>query len=485
MTTKPSFKPRKRVVLLLAVLFIGLPLALQLHTSGSFVSTLPAPGMLGGRDTDTMHGSRATSGLSGECATQQLSSCSAGDTAVIIPWFQSTSFLRPLSNLYLTYHTLKAQKIPVYIAEIALDDKPFLFMDIPDAMHFRTNANVWHKENVFREAVKRLPPQFTKVVMLDKDVTFTNPTWLNQTSLLLDSNEVVQPYSTMCLRTVDFQECSELTESLANAMYNNCSGLGRPKTGICGSTGYVMAFHRDLVENLGIMEASVIGGGDYFFLAACLNISIKHIAPVRRSYLDAAHVPYELFKSQLHQYYKNGVRLAWVPDMPAFHNFHGPRQDRQYNERWNMITHSNFSLNELYKNEDGMWAMREPAKWYHIFQTFFEDRNEDAVVSRQTPTPSAGAGLPPQKQRAVPRPSPGGLPRGTVSPPPGKATQQQRGVRGNSSAIVSPRGAPLAPPKNVQPQLIRGNASTSAAASAEPAQNGSSSMILVNTSSST
>jgi hypothetical protein len=304
----------------------------------------------------------------------------SGDIAVIIPWFQTVPFLRPLANLALTYHQLRSENVPVFVAEVALDDQPFKFLDYENAMHFRTNSILWHKENLFREAVKRLPPQYTKVVMVDKDVTFDNPHWLEETSKLLDEVDVVQPFMTVCRRNIAFK-CVQKTPGFVYMVNNGCDPEETARTGrtTCGLPGYAMAFHRDFVEQVGIMEENIIGGGDKAFMDAALGIPLDIIARRRKLFLESTSVPYEEYRLKVQQYFNRKIRLGYLPNVTALHFYHGPESDRQYSTRTKPLSSGEFSTKDLYKNADGMWELKDPEKWRDVFQQFFENRNEDAA----------------------------------------------------------------------------------------------------------
>jgi hypothetical protein len=302
-----------------------------------------------------------------------------GDIAVIIPWFQVVPFLRPLSNFYMAYHQLENAHIPVFIAELALDDKPFIFSHLPRVMQFRTNAALWHKESLLQQAVKHLPRQFTKVAFLDKDVMIDDPLWLQKTSKLLDSVDIAHPFETVCLRGLNMG-CMRKQSCFVHMMNKGCNVTDnlmndRP----CGTQGFVLAVHRALVDTVGLFDTCVIGGGDTFFLYSCLNMPLETLPAMQRTYVDALSMPYEDYRQRLHHFYGRPIRMGFLPNVTVMHGYHGSISDKQYHPRKTILFASNFSLTDLYKNEDGMWAMHQPNKWRGAFTRYFRNRNEDAT----------------------------------------------------------------------------------------------------------
>src|SRR6185295_15513837 len=56
---------------------------------------------------------------------------------------------------------------------------------------------IWQKERLLNVAVQALPAACTKVAILDCDVLFVRPDWVEALCQLLDQAAIVQPFSTV------------------------------------------------------------------------------------------------------------------------------------------------------------------------------------------------------------------------------------------------------------------------------------------------
>ena len=123
------------------------------------------------------------------------------DTAVMISFFNPANFRRSVNNLCYIMKIMKEKKIPCYVAECIFDNaKP----EIPGAdIVLHSNSYMFYKEQLFNQLEKIIPEKYTKLVALDGDIMFDAPDWLDQISVSLDTNDIIQPYLKACWLTPD------------------------------------------------------------------------------------------------------------------------------------------------------------------------------------------------------------------------------------------------------------------------------------------
>jgi hypothetical protein len=304
-----------------------------------------------------------------------------GDTAIIIPWFQPADFVRPLANILTLLHLLNKLRLPYFIAELVeLGRKP-QFRPAPNVFIYKSNAAfLWHKENLVVQAVKRLPARFTKVVWLDKDVSFDVDDWLLRTSEMLNEMDFVQPFETVCLRRPDFQGCLPLSYNRSTVATVE-AGCVMPIVP-CGHPGLAMASHRRIIERLGLLEYMVVGSGDQLLMNALHDVTVPISPDNITQLISRLHVPYTTYRQDLLHFFGRKARLGYLANVTAMHAYHGRRIDKQHAARILMLLNSTFSGDELYRNTDGMWMLRNPAFWKPLFQKYFVERHEDDIDPR-------------------------------------------------------------------------------------------------------
>jgi hypothetical protein len=277
------------------------------------------------------------------------------DTAVIIPFFNPAHSVRILQNLLVVKHLHACAGIPTYFVECAFDDTPFLLDGGGETVfQYRSDSYMFYKENLIMLAEARLPPQYTKIVILDADVVFADPAWLARISAALDVHDVLQPYKEAVYLGFDFATKAKKLSCITD-----------PKS---GHTGFVWAFQRTWLHANPLCEYAVMGAGDAM---------LAHTIGVRL---------------EIHAVYKGLATKAVVKtgfiDMTIFHLPHGSRETRQYSTRMDDLAaalrffgKSNL-VDLLERRDDGLLEWREAfkEKLNAIVRKYFERRRDDSVI---------------------------------------------------------------------------------------------------------
>jgi hypothetical protein len=246
---------------------------------------------------------------------------------------------------------------------------------------------MWHKENLVVQAVRRLPPRITKVVWLDKDVWFDDDDWLARVDKLLDEVDFVQPFERFCMQSPDLRGClpsiynfSKVAEFLAGCDV---------KKKACGHPGLALGVRRDIVQQLGLMERSIIGSGDQLLWNAVFNhtapTSPKHITRL----IPRVGIQYAEFRLGLPRVIGRPQRVGYLHNVTARHLYHGSPKNKQHVARILMVLRQNFTSNDFFMNNYSMWALRQPKRWKPMFSRYFTGRDEDSIDVRDLRQPQA------------------------------------------------------------------------------------------------
>lgn len=126
-------------------------------------------------------------------------------------------------------------------------------------------------DDLYGVALERLPTECTKVAWLDCDVLFDSPLWAHETTELLDTHTVVQPFGTVVRlprdavldngrgkRWLSFGSVYKVNPDLA------ASGLFEPH----GHTGFAWAARRTFLEAVGLYDVCIAGSADHLMAHA-------------------------------------------------------------------------------------------------------------------------------------------------------------------------------------------------------------------------
>ena len=102
----------------------------------------------------------------------------------------------------------KKQGLKLLAVEAVFKNAPFELEkdDAEIIIQLRTNSILWQKERMFNEALSKLPKSCDKIVWIDCDIIFSNKNWVKETSELLQSYFVIQPfqYSIRLPKEIDY-----------------------------------------------------------------------------------------------------------------------------------------------------------------------------------------------------------------------------------------------------------------------------------------
>ena len=145
----------------------------------------------------------------GEASSQLPAAGGRRDMAVLMTLYSPGRWARPVMNALVMQNRLQAQGVPLYVVEVAVGTSAHVFQASPHTLLLRSDSCLFQKERLLNVLEKRVPKRYTKLLLLDGDVSLSSATdehWYDTLQRLLDSHDVVHP----------FDVCGRLDLSLKN-----------------------------------------------------------------------------------------------------------------------------------------------------------------------------------------------------------------------------------------------------------------------------
>lgn len=233
------------------------------------------------------------------------------DMAVVLTFFNPAQYNRSTQNIIMVRHWLEQAGIPYFIAEIAYRTNPFLFVAGPRVFQYRSDSNIFYKENLLDAIEPRIPAVYTKICLLDADILYKNPDWYARTSTLLDTCDICQPFTSAIWTHADFTEAMRRT---------HCLGSTLP---ILDTTrehqGFVWAFNREWYKTYPYRTIPICTSGGDTIIHDLLKKRNHHLYRYYKRYYDYI---------KTHNITAN---YAWL-EAEVIHLHHGSLSNRLYND---------------------------------------------------------------------------------------------------------------------------------------------------------
>jgi len=317
-------------------------------------------------------------------------------TPIVSPLYVVTAIFNPSRyyTRYKLYHQFE-QMIEnaggiLYTIELALRDRAFEVTepDNPHHIQLRTTSEIWSKELLLNLAIQRLPADFEYVATIDADVEFARPDFINETLHQLQSYKIVQMFSHATDLNADFQPINTQT----GFVYDWMSGHPHPKRvnsknkdqhwnyPYYGShafhSGYAWAYRRSALADLGgLGDIAILGSGDHHQCTALFGMVQESIhGGMSQTFKDY----WQEWEDRATRSIKRNV--GYVPGS-LDHYFHGPKKNRRYNTRWQILVDEQFNhLVDLKRDPQGVYTLTDRnIKLRDKIKAYFKERNEDDI----------------------------------------------------------------------------------------------------------
>ena len=274
------------------------------------------------------------------------------DMAICFVYFNPAGTKRMLMNYLFTVEKLKLAKIPYYTLELHYGNP-----EISNAIHIRGKSVLFHKEQLCKVLEKRVSWWYSKLLFLDADILFGNPNWYNETSKLLDTHHVVQPFSDCVWLDITYKNSIQKRVSVA------FMDRTKPYESKLHHPGFGWAFRRAWYREVGFFRYGLTGSGDTLSAAAWLG------TPFNKGYLKPALEPAYI------EYLKLPRPLLTCTSGTIYHLWHGTSKNRKYLERHAMLNGIK-DVRDIVKEEDGIFVLTDSSFESKMIE-YFKERDDD------------------------------------------------------------------------------------------------------------
>jgi hypothetical protein len=297
---------------------------------------------------------------------------------VITLYFNPSRYLSKLRNYLLFRESLKVSGIPCITIECHLAGAGSDLAGLED-VHFVASRDVmWQKERLANLAIERLPKEWTRLAWLDCDIFFENWKWAIEAVEQLENHSVVQLFSEV-VRLSNGQTWGSRGQKRWGgfvAVKTNRDRLRQGELTKHGLTGFAWATHREILEQHGLYDGCIAGGGDHLMAHAfagdwtnpCVDRTLCGSMSRRKHFTAWAQNVDQSVRSKVSNV--SGT---------IFHLWHGDIANRQYEARHLDLARLDFDpVIDLQTGEGGCWEWASDKPELHLWvKQYFASRKED------------------------------------------------------------------------------------------------------------
>ncbi len=274
----------------------------------------------------------------------------------------------------------------------------------PWHVQLRTDDELWNKECMVNIGISRLPADWKYVAWIDADIEFVRPDWVTETIHQLQHFDVVQLWSD-CIDLLPDYGVNQYHLSFMRSYMDWIHGRLNVEPGgdeyTTGKTpyfhaGFAWAARREAIDALGgLIDWSVCGANDH-------HMALALVGRLKKSIHGGCS---QAFKDSLLEWEMRALKyirlnVGYVPGTIT-HHWHGPKTNRQYKGRWEILTETQFDPNlDLKKDSQGLYQLTDrrgsdSVKLRDGLREYFRTRFEDS----RDPNPSEKTIIPMMVER--------------------------------------------------------------------------------------
>lgn len=286
-------------------------------------------------------------------------SSKSNDMAICLVVFNPSRTKRILMNYFYAKNKFEMQNLPVFTIELVYEgEKP----ELPNAFHVYSNSVMFHKENLYRILETKIPKKYKKLAFLDCDITFSDPSWYDKTSKLLNEYDVVQPFENAHWMDLTYNYIELSRKTVLEMKTSTWDFKYHP--------GFAWCMNREWYNEIGFFDYAVSGSGDTLSTAAWLK---KTFPPGFQSLPKSLRHEYSKFLN------KSCPKITFLKGIDVFHLYHGSRDNRQYTVRHKMLEVTQQITDLVKPNAYGVFEWKNPKSWNPVFLEYFKNRKDDSL----------------------------------------------------------------------------------------------------------
>jgi len=304
-----------------------------------------------------------------------------GCTAVLTTYFNPCKFKSRSNN----YNIFRDQIGPdLFTIELAFEPETFELEERPNVLRILGGRHniMWQKERLLNLLLARIPTWYTNIAWVDCDIIFNDSRWRQNLNTVLDQYVMVQLFDTVAylgpngepqyifpgiVRFLEDRHIRNETDFLKHT-----AGDASPANGKC--TGIAWAARREIFDQVGFLDCSIIGGGDLRMVLSgfgAWNLLKRHIQegePMFKATRQWGQTFYALAQGS----------MSYVPGTVK-HLFHGEIRDRRYSARTEILKRYGFDpFKDITLSRNGLWEWKDSkSPIVNEIISYFQSRKED------------------------------------------------------------------------------------------------------------
>lgn len=301
----------------------------------------------------------------------------------ITAYYNPARFKRRLAN----YRFYRANLgVPLVTVELSFDGHFELTKKDADILiQISGGAVLWQKERLLNLAIKSVPQNVRSIAWIDCDVVFERPDWGKEAKRQLNEVNIVQLFSDLIDLDKDNYTSDVKHQKKHPTGHGIVSAINSGEVTLDAATaswenmrlflcGIAWATRREILEDHGLYDAMIVGGGDTAMVHAIYGqfekeIQVHHLNKVRQEhYLKWARPYHRAIAS----------RIGNVPGT-AYHLWHGKIINRYYRDRHRLLAGFDFDPEiDLRIGANGAWQWARSRPDLEAFLVnYFRNRAED------------------------------------------------------------------------------------------------------------
>lgn len=307
------------------------------------------------------------------------------DLWLVTAYFNPAGYRRKRTNYETFRERVVGSGLRLVTIECTFGNRPFMLPPHETVMQVRADHVMWHKERLLNVVLRRLPDECAKVAWIDCDVLFENPAWAVETSRLLDSALIVQPFSVAIRLPKDcetYRDEGDVRPSMAAVLGSDARAALEGDYAAHGDTGMAWAARRSLLGRHGLYDACIIGGGDHLIAHAACGAWTAPCLPRLLGNGQGYGAHFMRWGERFHREVRGSI--AAVPGS-VLHLWHGEAEHRRYVERHERLHAFSFDPErDLQIGASGCWQWASDKPDLHAWVAeYFRRRREDGGSAEQ------------------------------------------------------------------------------------------------------
>lgn len=282
---------------------------------------------------------------------------------------------------------MKDAGVILWTVEVAYGERTFVVTKKDNPFHLqlrsggedRKGSVIWIKERALNLMMNRLPKEAKYIAWIDADIKFQKKNWAEETIQKLQIHDFIQPWSHAqdlgpndepMNRKPEISFCCAWFKGMPMEWDHQkySSGIGHP--------GYAWAARRDALDKVGgLIDYAILGSADRHMAYALVDKVLfsvhPNVHPVYKKMLKIWQV------RARHYIHRN---IGYLPGLIT-HKFHGPKHNRGYSSRWQILVKNQYNPDlDIKTDSQGLYTLTEK-NWRlrHDIIKYFDSRNEDDI----------------------------------------------------------------------------------------------------------